>query len=99
MLPSGDLAMLLARVRPRLVIHDPSRAPHVSGVVRSVLPGAAAIPSGGPADDFHGLLPSTPPRHGSRPIDPDSLAGLGFTSGTTGAPKGVTATHRAVADS
>jgi acyl-CoA synthetase (AMP-forming)/AMP-acid ligase II len=57
------------------------------------------IPSGGPADGYHGLLTSTLPRHGSRSIDSGSLAGLGFTSGTTGAPKGVTATHRAAADS
>ena len=99
MLSPGDLATLLARVRPRLVVHDPSLAPHVSEVARSVLPGAALIPSGGPAGDYHGLLASTPPRRGSNPIDPDSLTGLGFTSGTTGTPKGVTATHRAVADS
>ncbi len=95
----GDLAALLLRVRPRLVVHDPSFSPHVSDVVRAVLPQAALLPAGGQANDYHGLLASTAPRHSTRPIDPDSLSGLGFTSGTTGAPKGVTATNRAAADS
>ena len=91
---------LLALLRPAVLVHDPAVSPpSLAELVRGTVPDCALVASGGPADDYQGALAAEAPRRSRNAVDPDGIAGLGFTSGTTGVPKGVTATHGAVADS
>ena len=91
---------LLAVLRPAAFVHDPALSPpFLADLVRELVPDCALVASGGPADDYHGALAAEAPRRSGHPVDPGGIAGLGFTSGTTGAPKGVTTTHGALAES
>lgn len=94
----GGDGELLRTVGPKVVLYDQTVFPGVSGWLSEVLPGARALATGGAKRDYEGLLASAPatPTIESR-IEPDGLAGLGFTSGTTGRPKGIGATHRSSA--
>lgn len=63
-----------------LIDVEASRLSALAGVTHRVEPGDLAA---GPADDF-------------APADPDSVAAIPFSSGTTGLPKGVELTHRSI---
>lgn len=91
---------LLALLQPAALVHDPALGPpFLADLVRATAPDCAFVASGGPADDYHGALAAAAPRRSGHAVEPGGIAGLGFTSGTTGTPKGVTATHGALADS
>ena len=63
-----------------LIDAEASRLATLAGTTHRVEPGDLAA---GPADDF-------------APADPDSVAAIPFSSGTTGLPKGVELTHRSI---
>jgi fatty-acyl-CoA synthase len=86
---------LLRTVGPKVVLYDQTVFPGVSGWLSEVLPGVRALATGGAKRDYEGLLAGAPATSVESTIEPDALAGLGFTSGTTGRPKGIGATHRA----
>ena len=90
---------MLRSVGPRLVVYDAGILPEFPAMLAAVLPGARALAVSGPSGDYEGLLATAPDRESTHPIDPESLAAIGFTSGTTGRPKGITATHGALAES
>ncbi len=78
-------AKKIAPVRARL-----TRLEHVIVVTR---PGEAAPPG---THDFAALLAGASPDFTIPPTDPEDMAILHFTSGTTGKPKGAVHVHRAV---
>jgi acyl-CoA synthetase (AMP-forming)/AMP-acid ligase II len=55
--------------------------------------GAEAVPG---AVDYETLLASHPPRRLAAAVAPDDVAVIGYTSGTTGFPKGARCSHRSV---
>jgi fatty-acyl-CoA synthase len=96
-LPPDVMIPMLRAVSPRLVIYDPDLFPGFPEIAREAIPGRPLFAAGG--DDFRGRLRGVRATESTNPVDSGSLAALGFTSGTTGAPKGVTATHGASAAS
>jgi len=98
-LPPQEIYKMLRSVDPSVVIYDAELFPDAPALLSRALPGARTLAAVGPAGDYEGLLSRTEPRESSHAIDPYALAALGFTSGTTGVPKGITAAHRGLAES
>jgi acyl-CoA synthetase (AMP-forming)/AMP-acid ligase II len=98
-MPPSQLVPLLRSVGPRVVIYDADLLPGVADRLRDAIPAARPLAARGPNGPYEGLLPGMPDRQSANPVDPGALGALGFTSGTTGAPKGITATQRALAES
>ena len=96
---ADNLARTVASVGPRLVVYDADLLPGFSGLLEKALPGARALAAYGPAGEYEGRLARASDSESRNTVAPEALAALGFTSGTTGEPKGVTATRRAVAAS
>ena len=90
-----ELGQILADAAPLAVIHDAAAAalaPVVDALAirHRLIVGAATKPLEVWRDDPGAALPQPLP-------DPDSLASLQYTGGTTGVPKGVDTRHRALA--
>ena len=92
-----DMTKALRSVRPKVVVYDGDHFPKFPALLEKALPGARAVAARGPLGDFEGLLPRMSSVESRNPISGDSLAAIGYTSGTTGRPKGITMTNRAVA--
>jgi len=88
---------LMRGVDPKVVIYDPRMVPGIPEWLTHVCPTARALRARGPSGDYDGLLVAAPATPIDHDIDPEALASVGFTSGTTGPPKGITATYLATA--
>jgi fatty-acyl-CoA synthase len=99
MLPPDVLMKGVRSVAPKVVFYDALAWPAAPALLATALPDARAIAVVGPKGDFEGLLESVESRWSSNPIDPNAYAAVGFTSGTTGVPKGITASNYALAES
>ncbi|MFJ7910131.1 amino acid adenylation domain-containing protein [Kitasatospora sp. NPDC096204] len=83
--PAGRHALLLQDAGARMVITE--------GALREHLPGTVVtVTDDHPAQE----QPATAPTAPARPGDPDRLAYVSYTSGSTGEPKGVGVPHRAI---
>ena len=86
-LTPGELAALAARTRPALALvsdDDPAGLGLADGIEAIELSRLRADPGGG----------TEPAEAGSWPMDPDAVAVLLYTSGTTGPPKSAVLRHR-----
>ncbi len=92
---SREFTHILADAAPTAVIYDAEAAPAVEPLIASLgIPHKVRLGVGGRTldqckDDIAQSLPEMP--------QPDSLATLQYTGGTTGLPKGVNLTHRQIA--
>ena len=94
----------LAIGRARVLVTTPGLYQRRVAALRDALPdlehvllaqaGGAPLPPG--TRDFHALLDAADPRHAIAPTDPEDVALLHFTSGTTGKPKAAVHVHAAV---
>ncbi len=90
-----DFIALAARAAdPKLFIADPGLAPGCAEAFRAARPGAPVwqIGAGG---DYEAAIAGHAPRPSRARIDPADPMVLGFTSGTTGPPKGLLSSHGA----
>ena len=92
------IARAAGAASPRAFVYDPALAGRLPDDLAAAVPGLRLIPVG-PDSPYERLIADTPARPSAAPVRPSDPAGLGFTSGTTGAPKGLYTTHGAIVTS
>jgi long-chain acyl-CoA synthetase len=105
--PEARIGAIIEKLRPAAVFADkglllasPSLRAAAAVAVEATRPRAGGMlgrllgdkPAAG--KDYPSLLVGVEPKDPRAPIDPERLAFIAFTSGTTAAPKGVMSTHR-----
>ena len=93
----GDqLAYVLADSAPKVLVVGASFVPNLDAV-RSQLPGlATVVVLGGPDDEYEPWVAESSPRDADPAVDPEDTVLVMYSSGTTGFPKGVELSHRAM---
>jgi fatty-acyl-CoA synthase len=102
-LSAEELAFILNDADDRVVLVDPDflplleqAAPLVPGLKHVVVLAEQATGAELPAVAYEDLLAGHPTEYDQPQLDERSAAGLCYTSGTTGKPKGVVSTHRSI---
>lgn len=99
MLTAQEVRYVLSDCGARAIFCGPDKAPDVLDAARDV-PGVEHVVSFGEAPvgalDFEALLAERAPRPDVPAAAPTALSTIGYTSGTTGHPKGAMQSHRAV---
>jgi fatty-acyl-CoA synthase len=100
-LHADELAYIVNHAEDRAVIVDASLLPlwervrpQLAKPVKEILIGSETLPPG--AIDYETLVASTPPIGDTPDPDEGSAVAMCYTTGTTGAPKGVLYSHRAL---
>ena len=99
MLTPDEIAYVVRDCGARAIIASPDKVAAIMGVrdtsdVRAIVAIGATAPEGAVA--FDALLAADLPPPPPVDVDPASLSTIGYTSGTTGHPKGAMQSHRAV---
>lgn len=89
-LSQPELAAVLDDCRPTVLFHDAAHADSAAQLAGRTI---ATVAWATPEDAYEQLLASSPRVDGGL-LDPDALTQITYTSGTTGAPKGVTSANR-----
>jgi fatty-acyl-CoA synthase len=92
--PRSVLIEQLRSVSPKLLVYDANLFPFFPAIAREALPDVPLIVGRGSGEDYEGLLQQIDRSQVDHPIGPSALCSIGFTSGTTGQPKGVAILHR-----
>jgi fatty-acyl-CoA synthase len=92
-LSPGELGAILLHSEPRILFHENDFLPSVAQL-REAWPGMRTINLDTEYEDF--LATGAPQRADVMTYDEDSIAELFYTSGSTGAPRGVMLSHRTV---
>lgn len=103
-LAPDQLVFIINHAEDTLLFVDASLLP-VLGPIRDrlrtvrhivVMPDGPVQPPPFPVDDYEGILYASPAEYRWPALDEDAAAGMCYTSGTTGNPKGVLYSHRAI---
>ena len=96
LLAPAEVAFIAADAGARLIILTADRRDALAAALNDAGCDPTAIVH---ADSGLAAIPAAMMSHGSRepvPVEPEALLTIGYTSGTTGRPKGATQTHQAV---
>jgi fatty-acyl-CoA synthase len=96
-----DHVYVLQAAEISTLVYDPTVFEDLAAALQERVPGLENLLALGPSEvgeDYLALAATFPPQPLQAPaIGPDDLSSVNFTGGTTGKPKGVMGTHRAVA--